>query len=156
MWCCKLIFIFKSLSYGRGNLPEIQKTLAGHTAKHYSIKEFIKAKQRNYHRNCSLQLQSQHRIRCTERVKYVGTSSELPKSKVSGTNQSACTMQEMWDKAGGWWRAFRSLNDCLCLNSYHGKWPGKSYHRHLWSHPLVAWLSVAEWIKPDGEMFVLA
>lgn len=26
----------------------------------------------------------------------------------------------------------------------------------LQSHILVAWLGVAEWIKPDGEMFVLA
>lgn len=85
-------------------------------------------------------------------------SSELLEGKV-GENKSVYVYHattEMWDKAGVWKRAFRSLNNCLCLNSWREKWSGKNDNRCLLITYLVAWLAAAEWVKPAGEMFGLA
>lgn len=60
----KINIVLKPLSYETEDLPGMQKTLKGHTAKHYAIKESsLMAKNRNQHTNCSLQFQNQHRIR---------------------------------------------------------------------------------------------
>lgn len=150
LWCCKLIFIFKSLLCGRGNLPEIQKTLTDHTAKHYSIKEF------NRETTTGTAASSfKAGIRCTKGVKYVAISSELPKSKVGGTNQSVCTMQL-------WKCEIRLVDD----GEFSGHWMIACAWTPTMGNDLakattdicnhVAWLGVAEWIKPEGEMFVFA